>query len=477
MSIAVATAHAAGQAALVAGAACALARPIAALVRRTRGTRLAWVLWGALLLPAVTPSLLVGYAYWGTSLSLVRQPWLNEAMYAALMAARYVPVAALVVYFSPAPPLTDESRFCASLVPAGRVVSARAWLVHGPGRAVAVGTGVVFLLAFQEFEIASLMGVTRWTVWLFDAQVGGLPLTDTLRYAALPVAVEVAVLVPLGAILLTRTGETGGRDPRPRGRWSGALAATWLAAAAIAAALGPLVGVLWEVLGDVGSLARTGNILPDLRVSLAYAAAAAALALLLIAATATRGSAARVLVSLPGLFGSLVLALVILALFQRTPLTGLYDTPVPWALTLVLLLMPLATLLALLVGALARRESLHVAAHMREASRPAVRAAGRRITWAMRGRPWFWVAGLLVFVAYFDLAAGAMLAPSGDTPATVTLYNLMHYGHNAVLSAMTMVSVLALLLTLAAARGAVEVMPSLPRPWRRATGTTGEDGV
>ncbi len=56
--------------------------------------------------------------------------------------------------------------------------------IAGPGR-VAIGAFVVvFLLAFQEFEIASLMGITTgdahspvsWTVWLFDQHAGGLPL-------------------------------------------------------------------------------------------------------------------------------------------------------------------------------------------------------------------------------------------------------------------------------------------------------------
>jgi ABC-type Fe3+ transport system permease subunit len=45
---------------------------------------------------------------------------------------------------------------------------------------------------------------------------------------------------------------------------------------------------------------------------------------------------------------------------------------------------------------------------------------------------------VLLFVwAYWDLTASSILAPIGMTPVTVRLYNLMHYGQIAALSAMT----------------------------------------
>jgi ABC-type Fe3+ transport system permease subunit len=70
----------------------------------------------------------------------------------------------------------------------------------------------------------------------------------------------------------------------------------------------------------------------------------------------------------------------------------------------------------------------------------------------MLGRSRFWVLALLFYWAYFDLTASAILAPPGMTPVTVRLYNLMHYGRTAVLSAMVMVS-FAVPVVLAAAAG------------------------
>src|SRR5262249_46000484 len=62
-------------------------------------------------------------------------------------------------------------------------------------------TGIMFLLCFQEFELASLIGRPAWTVWLFDAQVGGLALAESLRRALFPVFCQLVVILPLVAIV------------------------------------------------------------------------------------------------------------------------------------------------------------------------------------------------------------------------------------------------------------------------------------
>ena len=76
-----------------------------------------------------------------------------------------------------------------------------------------------------------------------------------------------------------------------------------------------------------------------------------------------------------------------------------------------------------------------------------------RLVWQLRTRRVFWLAFLLFFGAYFELTASAILSPPSMTPISVRLYNQMHYGRTAGLSAMVLAALLApaLLLALAAA--------------------------
>jgi ABC-type Fe3+ transport system permease subunit len=77
------------------------------------------------------------------------------------------------------------------------------------------------------------------------------------------------------------------------------------------------------------------------------------------------------------------------------------------------------------------RSALHLAALL-----PQSRAAAD-LTWRLSTSGKFWAMVLLYIWAYWDLTASSILAPIGMTPVTVRLYNLMHYGQIAVLSAMT----------------------------------------
>ena len=67
----------------------------------------------------------------------------------------------------------------------------------------------------------------------------------------------------------------------------------------------------------------------------------------------------------------------------------------------------------------------------------------------MRGRPRTLLWGVLLFLGLFEVVAAAMLHPVTMMPAAVRLYNLMHYGHGAVLSGMVVALVLAAVALLA----------------------------
>jgi ABC-type Fe3+ transport system permease subunit len=132
-----------------------------------------------------------------------------------------------------------------------------------------------------------------------------------------------------------------------------------------------------------------------------------------------------------GLLGPLVLSLTVLAAVQLPGLLSLRDTPLPLLVTLGLVLLPMALVLKRVLELTGYRSALHLSALMPKSH------AARDLTWRLSASGKFWSVVLLFMWAYWDLTASAILAPIGMTPVTVRLYNMMHYGQIAALSAMT----------------------------------------
>ena len=411
--------------------------------------RVARAVWLAHLVPYLTPVVLVGYGYSFSrfSLSLIRYPVWNQAFYTALVWLKLVPVATLVLTFAPSA-LSPEAAWCHRLLRgSGRVsaASSLAFWLRGAGRTAGVAFAAVFLLAFGEFEMASLLGVERWTVRLFDAQVGGLALGASLRLVAPALVCELAVLGLALALVWPRDGAT---PTRPRGRRAGRWArlAAWaeLAAALLVVTVVPLAIVLRGAFRGLPLIEQTWTLAGDIQWSVLVGLAGAAAAF--VAAGRVVGRRGRLVAGLcacvPGLLGALVLALLVLTLFQLPVLRWAYDTPLPLVLALGLLLFPFALLLRLALRAGRPGEAVHAAALLRSSPSPAASARGREIEWELRSRGQFWVAFVLFCWGYLDLTASSILAPSGVTPVLVRLYNFMHYGQMAVLSAMVCVAFL-----------------------------------
>jgi ABC-type Fe3+ transport system permease subunit len=463
----------------IALAALAMAFPIRAFLaagsdsRRRTG-------WTLLFLPYLTPVLLVGYAYSNFSLSLVHHPHWNAALYALLLWMKLVPVAVLVLYFAPSS-FSAEAVHCHRLLQTGRQqtqgarFSALLFRLRGSLRGVAVAFAAVFLLAFGEFEMASLVGVKSWTVSLFDAQAGGLSLRESLRLAAAPIVCEAILLLVAFAVLFrNRNWQGSRRSGSHASTLSPAVARTvwamvwfYLAVSVGIVTMVPLFVVLKGTAQGLTLVLQSFALGKELAVSVLFAAAAAAGA---YAATARllrrRGNvgvdaktvAAAFFLSAPGLLGALLLALIVLAVFQLPAFRAVYNTPLPLLLALVFLLVPFAVLMHALLAVWRHAPALHLARLLRASSSDEQqRHLASRVIWRLDTHKRFWAGFLLFCWAYFDLTAASILAPPGLAPAFVRLYNLTHYGQSAVLSAMICVAFVVPVILFFAAEGACKL--------------------
>jgi ABC-type Fe3+ transport system permease subunit len=392
---------------------------------------------------------------------IARDAAVDELLLDLLLFFRAVPVGTLVVYFAPPPPLSREALYCRELaLGMGHRRKAHAqlgWLgfaIRGGWHALLPAVGLMFLVTFQEFELASLIGRPAWTVWLFDAQVGGLALDESLRLALEPVACQIVVLAPLAWWVVTRRS-----NPRARSQQSVPIPVHWknilwlylvVAFAMVVAVPAGLVGggAVEGLFRVVRSTEQIKTLLTEILVGTGYGLAAA-IAGMLIAAPLLRGAhnshlgrLGLVVLSVPGLFGSLVLSLALIRLLQQPYLHIFYKTPLALALGLTLFLLPRGVIVRLLLSASRRREGAHLAALLGASPSRAARATARELAWQLQWRGEFWSVALLAYWAFLDLTVAYLLAPVTIVSAPVMLYNQMHFGKNAVLSALVFLTVI-----------------------------------
>lgn len=430
---------------VVALAVTACSGRIAGRLRGTRSRVERGIAVVALLAVLAAPGFVVGYAWTPLVLGLDAGP--RRAIVAALLACSLLPVGVGLAWLLPPPPVTRRAMHVLRLA---RALGARPGLrvrlgfaLRGPAWSPLLRAGVVFLLAFHEFDRMAVLGEPAWTVWLFDAQVGGLPLGETLARAAVPAMIELAVLGGLAALAGgPRASVDEGTVPTVRS-WHVA----WVAVALALVVAVPAVLVLREASADAA--AGVGfAVAGEVATALAFAAFGSGLAAIL--AFSLPGTRTLLLAAAPGLCGALVVGLVVQAAFQLPVLRALYDTPVPLVLALGALLLPVAVVLRIVWERTGHEPALHVAALH----------GARDVAWVLRDRPRVLGAMLLFALASTELVASGTLAPSGWTPAAVRLYNLMHYGHSAGLSAMVAGTVLAVVVVLAAAFVVARAVPA-----------------
>ncbi|MGK0189442.1 MAG: hypothetical protein ACI9R3_005259 [Verrucomicrobiales bacterium] len=374
------------------------------------------------LINCFAPALLAGFAYRRWSLTLLADPLALEIAYLVLLVLRIAPVGALLYCLFPSA-LGDSARHCLAMA---RVP----WLFRLKCEAdtATIVFAVATLLAFHEFEIASLTGVDAWTVKLFDAHVGGIPWRESIAMALPPMMVQF-VIVGILVRQVVRRFSGGKLDAgfvkRPGIRHE-AIAWCAVSLAAVGGALLPLILISAEAVDGVGQLMTSFALRQEILSSHLFALSSGILAFSIASALPLRVLA---LIAVPGLMGSLTLAMIAVPFFQWERLRGLYDSPVPLVAVLVILLLPFSFLL----------RALHTRHPGFEARYVANLSGAWHPRWITHGRGALGILCFLCLLAFTDLTASAILAPPGMTTAPARLYNLMHYGQTAVLSAMTLV--------------------------------------
>ncbi|MEO8350423.1 MAG: hypothetical protein ABI680_01755 [Chthoniobacteraceae bacterium] len=401
--------------------------------------------WLLILAPLFTPNLLISYAWARFAYELGRWPALILVFYSAVLVLKLVPLAAVARHFFPSP-LQPEGAFCYALATGGVPGKDPRFKVRAAGPVPWIVAALLFLIAFSEFELASLWSLKTWPVRLFDAHAGGLKLTESLRLAAWPAFWQATVLA---AMLWTTRRPVPRAEPESATLLPGSRSRSRLAfviASATVVTLWPLGFVMALALAGFQTLGRNTVFPADLAASCAFASMTAVLAWLISGFGPKRSATVTIAAALPGLLGALVVALFILALFQLPGLRTIYDTPLPLLIALIIIVIPGALLLRWLIEVQRPADALHVARLARS----------RWLRWEMSGKLKFSAIALLGCWTWFDFTASSILAPVGLTPVFVRLHNLAHYGQTAALSALllaaTVVPILVLALTLGAAR-------------------------
>jgi hypothetical protein len=412
--------RAAAAAALATAVAAALARPLAAPSTAARRPLASAVLI-LLALPWLLPPITVAYTYRPLWLALTSHPLLADLAFTVWQALRLVAPAALARLALPSPS-HDSARLALQLAdahPFRQFRRAASTLPPQLGIALALA-----LLAFHDLEPAALAGVRSWSVDLFDAHAGGLPLDQSLA-AALPAAVLglALLLTSLALLALPQRSPIPPATPRPA-HASSALALTISLVVAVPGALVPLAILSFNSLPALPQLTAQATLADELAASIIAALLAASLATPLAIIIARRPSLFPL--ALPGLIAPLPLALAALAAIQSPPLLSIRETWLPLATVQAAILLPLAALLA---RALLPADPATHAARL---------ARSPLITAAATTRP-----ALLLFLLIFlhaaqQLTAPALLAPIDAPTAALRLHNLMHYGHSHTLSAMAL---------------------------------------
>ena len=477
--------------------ACLAVWPVAAIVSRIQASPTVLSQRLRLLLaifPMFLPELLIGFNYrlTVTQLTSGSSPIIaatcTEALYGLLMFSRCLAVGVALSMLLPGRGATDESLHSWGLLRHAILPTTwwRGWLrlkIFGAWQTSLVAWSAMALVAFQEFETAALMQIDQypisWSVWLFDAHAARLPLADSLRMMIRPLLCELVILCPALCVLLLRPASVDGGQIRNHGShrcstlWTSMRFSALLTPGVVLFALWPIINNFLPIVrGGIRMLESatlkqsSGQILTSTgfaigatvvsmgiaaricsRLSERYGASRRCTALLgrqlpVVSASPLHWihTAAKVLaitLLLPGLLGSLVLSLSLLAMFQVPLLRELYDTWLPMLIGQTLAVLPFAIAVVLLLMRTTDTAALHSAKLLELSTASGVRQQMAIIRWRLTTGRWL-LGGLIVaHRCFWDVTVASILRPVELEPVVTRLYNEMHYGRTEALMSLS----------------------------------------
>lgn len=407
--------------------------------------------------PFLVPELIVGYTWSLISLKLVQYPLLIELVYSGLVLLKVVPVGIVCFYISAPSLISTESDFIrksanSTATQISKVISRWSFFLWKHVlQSIPVGA-LLFLLAFQEFEMASLIYRDSWTVWIFDAQARGVSITNTISYLTGPLLIEIGVIS--GAIyFLSRIRNLPQfewhRSEKKAHPFLSILSWGYLVTAFFVAVVIPFSLTGWGGVLALGSLFQNHlqliETLSECAWGLVYGITSgiAAWGLATFFFSSKRSRQIKMLgflFCLPGLCGSLTLGVVMANLFLTESAFWLYDTPLALFFTLILFLFPRAAFLKLMILAPQQNDSLFLVRLLSHSKNQTQALSGSLLQWNLNGKMQYWSVIILAFWAYWDVTMSSILSPNNTMTSSVRLYGLMHYGQNSVLSALTFLS-------------------------------------
>ena len=150
--------------------------------------------WIVLLAPVVVPPLALGYIYSGPILSFIQNHYLNNVLYSVIMITRNAPFATLLLFLFPLQSRESNYLFHFTQQRQNRLFP---WIhrLRSDKLSLLAAFSILFILTFNEFEIASLMGIKHWSVSLFDSQVQGVSIWNLIVQSCYPVLIILSGLL------------------------------------------------------------------------------------------------------------------------------------------------------------------------------------------------------------------------------------------------------------------------------------------
>ena len=386
------------------------------------------------------PPVAIGYGYTSLSYQLIQYPFLHEVLYTLIMVSRLIGPAAIILFFLPLS-ASQESRHCFKLISGGASsFKYIKYLLHASLWRYALVFSLIFLFAFSEFELASMMNIEHWSVSLFDAYAQGIAVAPALKLHLLPLIVQAFLMLILLSILEPLRNSISCSSSSVREAAS-PCTLRYLSVILIFAVcmllsfLLPLFMIAASAFHGGLEVFRSLWMFKEIMNSLLIAASVTVgsyfIAIFLLRINCLKYKTVLLLIFLPALTGILPLSLVTLEIFQFPLINVLYNTPIPLVLALLLWTLPFIIILKIVLELFADNESVYSAELMLSFSG----RAASEILWRLKFRRTLWICFLVFTLTYFNFTASTILAPAGMTTVTERFYNLMHYGESERLSA------------------------------------------